>query len=597
MNIKCNNEFLNGGTMLKKFLLLLSLVLCQALVLSAFAFKADVAYARGLEDGIFDITNPETNASVIVNKDSKILLKSIDPNNESIYIVYDLFTDKPAFLAKVFSGEEKVTRTVTYSNDEEWSYSDPSERIVLYYLDGTKIGFETFTNYGRVDAVGDKIFITAGDDSLILDSKTKEVVNKVPYKALTRCGNVALSYSYDSDQEGIIVFDQNLEEVRRYPDYSYYYSISYEDTQIHRVRLKIGEDKYVYNFLDDNGNLLFKDNIENNIGTITKNPVANIIIENTLAQYDFVKKSYVTTPSEITKEEKEKLLTEKEDAFQEEKNENIDKIRQQLSDYEDVYVYNNTYNGRNIYIATYNGRYDITTPSDADKMRFSEISDKYVIDYNVYDNNLKLIAEKVNDVMTSLCDYGYFGVGGVIYDFYGEEVLKLDKQVDFIYEKINGKVYFVDRWLPNYEINPSMTVYDDKFNILYEDIKDFAYMDNNDILFMTDSTSTKIYDKELNVIKDLGIKTRTTYNYTDKYYTLADLDTTRELIVDKDGNILVSGLKDITRMDDEYFVYQNGFKYGVMKYDGEVVVSLSIFDTMKEDANPRDYDSYDIITD
>lgn len=583
--------------MLKKFLLLLSLVLCQALVLSAFAFKADVAYARGLEDGIFDITNPETNASVIVNKDSKILLKSIDPNNESIYIVYDLFTDKPAFLAKVFSGEEKVTRTVTYSNDEEWSYSDPSERIVLYYLDGTKIGFETFTNYGRVDAVGDKIFITAGDDSLILDSKTKEVVNKVPYKALTRCGNVALSYSYDSDQEGIIVFDQNLEEVRRYPDYSYYYSISYEDTQIHRVRLKIGEDKYVYNFLDDNGNLLFKDNIENNIGTITKNPVANIIIENTLAQYDFVKKSYVTTPSEITKEEKEKLLTEKEDAFQEEKNENIDKIRQQLSDYEDVYVYNNTYNGRNIYIATYNGRYDITTPSDADKMRFSEISDKYVIDYNVYDNNLKLIAEKVNDVMTSLCDYGYFGVGGVIYDFYGEEVLKLDKQVDFIYEKINGKVYFVDRWLPNYEINPSMTVYDDKFNILYEDIKDFAYMDNNDILFMTDSTSTKIYDKELNVIKDLGIKTRTTYNYTDKYYTLADLDTTRELIVDKDGNILVSGLKDITRMDDEYFVYQNGFKYGVMKYDGEVVVSLSIFDTMKEDANPRDYDSYDIITD
>ena len=112
---------------------------------------------------------------------------------------------------------------------------------------------------------------------------------------------------------------------------------------------------------------------------------------------------------------------------------------------------------------------------------------------------------------------------------------------------------------------------------------------------MTDSDSTKIYDKEFNVIKDLGIKTRTTYNYTDKYYTLADLDTTRELIVDKDGNILVSGLKDITRMDDEYFVYQNGFKYGVMKYDGEVIVSLSIFDTMKEDANLRDYDSYDII--
>ena len=228
-------------------------------------------------------------------------------------------------------------------------------------------------------------------------------------------------------------------------------------------------------------------------------------------------------------------------------------------------------------------------------MRYSEIADKYVMDYNVYDNNLKLVAEKVNDVMTSLCDYGYFGVNGVIYDFYGEEVLKLDKEVDFIYEKINDKVYFVDRWLPNYEINPSMTVYDDKFNILYEDIKDFAYMTNNDIVFMTDSDSTKIYDKEFNVIKDLGIKTRTTYNYTDKYYTLADLDTTRELIVDKDGNILVSGLKDITRMDDEYFVYQNGFKYGVMKYDGEVIVSLSIFDTMKEDANLRDYDSYDII--
>lgn len=577
--------------MLKKFLLLLSLVLCQALVFSASAFTT---YARGIEDGIFDITNPETNASVIVNKDGKILLKSIDPSNENIYIVYDLFTDKPSYLAKVFSGEEKVTRTVTYSKDEEWSYSDPSERVVLYDLDGKEIGFEVSRGYGSVNSVGDKIVCAIDDESIIYDTKTKEQT-KIPFRGLTKCGNVAISYSYSSDDKGITIYDKNMKEVKKYPDYSYYYSISYEDTLIHRVRHEIEEDKYVYNYLDDDGNLLFDRNVENNIVTINKNPVADIIIGDTIAKYDFVKKSYVASPSTISKEEKEKLLTEKEDTFQEEKNENIDKIRQQLSDYEDVYVYNNTYNGRHIYIASYNGRYEITTPSDADKMLFSEISDKYLMDYNVYDNNLKLVAEKVNNVMTSLCDYGYFGINGVIYDFYGEEVLKLDKEVDFIYEKINDKVYFVDRWLPNYEVNPSMTVYDDKFNILYEDIKDFAYMTNNDIVFMTDSASTKIYDKEFNVIKDLGIKTRTTYNYTDQYYTLADLDTTRELIVDKEGNVLVSGLKDITRMDDEYFVYQNGFKYGVMKYDGEVIVSLSIFDTMKEDANPRDYDSFDII--
>ena len=579
--------------MLKKFLLLLSLVLCQALVFSTSAFTT---YARGIEDGIFDITNPETNASVIVNKDGKILLKSIDPSNENIYIVYDLFTDKPSYLAKVFSGEEKVTRTVTYSKDEEWSYSDPSERVVLYDLNGEEIGFEVAKGYGSVSSVGDKIVCAIDDESIIYDIKTKEQT-KIPFRGLAKCGNVAISYSYSSDDKGITIYDKNMKEIKKYPDYSYYYSISYEDTLIHRVRHEIEEDKYVYNYLDDDGNFLFDRNVENNIVTINKNPVADIIIGDTIAKYDFVKKSYVASPSTISKEEKEKLLTEKEDAFQEEKNDNIDKIRQQLSDYEDVYVYNNTYNGRYIYIASYNGRYEIATPSDADKMLFSEIADKYVMDYNVYDNNLKLVAEKVNNVMTSLCDYGYFGVGGVIYDFYGEEVLKLDKEVDFIYEKINDKVYFVDRWLPNYEINPSMTVYDDKFNILYEEIKDFAYMTNNDIVFMTDSASTKIYDKEFNVIKDLGIKTRTTYNYTDQYYTLADLDTTRELIVDKEGKVLVSGLKDITRMDDEYFVYQNGFKYGVMKYDGEVVVSLSIFDTMKEDANPRDYDSYDIITD
>lgn len=577
--------------MLKKFLLLLSLVLCQALVFSTSAFTT---YARGIEDGIFDITNPETNASVIVNKDGKILLKSIDPSNENIYIVYDLFTDKPSYLAKVFSGEEKITKTVRYSKDEEWSYSDPSERVVLYDLNGEEIGFEVSKGYGSVSSVGDKIVCAIDDESIIYDTKTKEQT-KIPFRGLTKCGNVAISYSYNSDDKGIIVYDKDMKEVKRYPEYSYYYSISYEDTLIHRVRIEVEEDKYVYNYLDDDGNLLFDRNVENNIVTINKNPVADIVIGDTIAKYDFVKKSYVASPSTISKEEKEKLLTEKEDAFQEEKNESIDKIRQQLSDYEDVYVYNNTFEGRHIYIASYNGRYEMATPSDADKMLFSEIADKYVMDYNVYDNNLKLVAEKVNNVMTSLCDYGYFGVGGVIYDFYGEEVLKLDKEVDFIYEKINDKVYFVDRWLPNYEVNPSMTVYDDKFNILYEDIKDFAYMTNNDIVFMTDSASTKIYDKEFNVIKDLGIKTRTTYNYTDQYYTLADLDTTRELIVDKEGNVLVSGLKDITRMDDEYFVYQNGFKYGVMKYDGEVIVSLSIFDTMKEDANPRDYDSFDII--
>ena len=74
-----------------------------------------------------------------------------------------------------------------------------------------------------------------------------------------------------------------------------------------------------------------------------------------------------------------------------------------------------------------------------------------------------------------------------------------------------------------------------------------------------------------------------------KYYNFKDLDTNRAGVMDPDFNILVDGLKSATYLQEKYFTYLNGFKYGLMDYEGNVLLSYSIFDTMSEDSVRDDY--------
>ncbi len=548
------------------------------------------AYADSLSDDVFIISNPVTNAQVATDRNGKILVKSIDANNEYLNTIRDILTEKVAYIIKAYEGEEKVRITNTYGEDT-FSYLEPSHRYEVYDLNGNKIDI-VVDEFANLSAVKDKIIYSTYEKSFIYDTKTGTSSELGDYRAVSKCGNVILAYSYDSDKTGILVLDDNLNQIKKIDGYLYFYSSRIGDKEIEKIRKPIGNDQYVYNFLTEDGDILLPNDIEN-MPKYDSQEVIDLIYGNTIVKYDLIKKQYVSSPSEISNEEKKKII-DREEPTDQENEEMKEKIRQSLSKYEDAYVYENTYNDKKIYIASYDGHYVTATGSDADQ---TYTYDDYVQKYNVYDKDGNLYVEAVENLMTSLTNYGYIGVNGIIYDFDMNEVMRYPKTVNFTDENIDGKVYFLDKWTDNYEVRKSMTLYDEKFGIVKADIEDFAYMSNNGLIFMTDDQSTKLYNKNFELIKDLGLKARVNYNYTDSKYCLVDMKTGRYMVVNNEGDILVSGLKYIGRMEDDYIVYQNGFRYGIMDYNGVEVISLSIFDTIKEDANLSDYNSYDIIED
>ena len=57
-------------------------------------------HAESLNDKVFSIVNPTTKAQIITNKKGNVLLSNIDPEFESIEIVYDVLSNEQAFLLK-----------------------------------------------------------------------------------------------------------------------------------------------------------------------------------------------------------------------------------------------------------------------------------------------------------------------------------------------------------------------------------------------------------------------------------------------------------------------------------------------------------------
>ena len=68
-----------------------------------------------------------------------------------------------------------------------------------------------------------------------------------------------------------------------------------------------------------------------------------------------------------------------------------------------------------------------------------------------------------------------------------------------------------------------------------------------------------------------------------------NLESGRMGVMDDNFNIIINDLKSVTNLEEKSFTYTNGFKYGLMDYDGKVICDFSIFDTMTEDANLNDY--------
>lgn len=563
---------------------------------------SSIVFARGLlKDNIYQIANPINNSNVIVDKNGKVLLKTIDPDNEYISIVYDLYTEEPAFLSKTYMGED--LKEVKY---DDYSYHSPTYRIVYYDLDGNLLDLDIDGASGYCAAWGKYLLIGSDNGTYIYDSEEK-ILNMSELRNFELLGkNLLLNNSQWNDgARRIEIYDRDVNQIKVINDYAYSYRNTINGKGYHQVVLPIknqkdkqitingktyttddDENKVLYNFLDENGDFFFDNPVENEINN-AESDVVDFISGNLYFKYDMAKKQYVSSPSVISDEEREKIIKDTSTSdFMKDRDEdkNIMKLQEKYNNEEYAWVDKQSYNNKNIYAVMYGGT--IINEGTEDE--------KYVEYIDLYDNDLNLKIEHSENIQL-LPKCGYFLNDKDLYDINFNYIMTFDEESKFTIIEKGDNIYIFDRFDYDYQDKEKFNLYDKDFKILKEGISDISWYNNNDCIYVTDDKNTYMYDKDFKLIKELGGRYIIDGYYDDDHMVFTDISTGRYGIMDNEAKILISGLKFIMGLEDEYFIYQNGFKYGLMDYDGNAIVSLSIFSTMKEDARLSDYDSDEII--
>ena len=563
--------------MLKKILLL---VFSFVLLLSFVVF-AD----SSLSDEYFEIYNPNNGNTAIVSRDGKKLLSGV--NNQSItYLVRDLFTGKPSFMYKKYIGEKIIEREES-AGDGSWTMKDTSNRTLFYDLDGNFL-FET-ENFASLNSVDDKVIYSYDNNCYIYDTKEKEL-KKYDFDTYTSFLDdkiVFSNYRYSDRNKVIDIYDKEFNLIKSIVGYEVDNEKAYGN-QNYLLLSRLGNDgDSIYNFLDSDCNLLFDVDVENRTGVDEDSTEILFLYDNKEFSYDMAKKEYISSVSEITKEQKQVLKAEIDpyrlEGYMEENDANMNKVKASLPN-QDAYVTSYDYNNKKIYVAEVERNYVVATNSK------NEIYEEAVSYSNIYDSNANLLAERLIDIEMEPLDNGYIVSNNKVYDFDMRFVRDLPDTYDIERINIDDRTYFLDRVDQDYNNKNSQNLYDSNFNTVFEDCENIILTYERDWIFVTDHNSTKMYDKELNIIKDLHRKIEAlSWQYTDNYIAFMDLNTKRYGILEKDGKVLIDNLKKIDSLRKDYFVYMNGFRYGIMDYDKNVIVSLSIFDDIKDDSNIKDY--------
>ena len=221
---------------------------------------------------------------------------------------------------------------------------------------------------------------------------------------------------------------------------------------------------------------------------------------------------------------------------------------------------------------------------DVDDENFRSHADIYSID-----EKLLMSVDDLNSVWSEqglfLTDFKY------VYDFDLNLVKEFDRETYMQSIDVNGTVFFADNLNRQYESYDHYNIYDEKLNLLYSNIVrsiNYAY---KDYLVLADDNSTKIIDKDNNLIKEFD-RSFEIWGYYDEsdYKTFLDFKTNRMGIIDTNYNIIIDNLKAVSGLEKDCFTFTNGFRYGLMDYDGNEICSFSIFNTMDEDSNLKDYE-------
>ena len=560
--------------MLKKIILI-----CLMFVLT---ISKVVLADSSLSDGYFEISNPQNGNTAIVSRDGKKLLGGVT-NQSIVYLVRDLFTDKPTYMYKKYTGERIINKHEEIG-DNTWDYKDTSARTLFYDLDG-KFLFET-EDFNSLNSIGDKIVYSFSNNCYVYDINDKKLqkMNFDTYSLFSDDKVVFYNYRYSDKTPYIEVYDKDMKLLKSIDGYGIDYTKEYDGATYLLLSKKMTDDKDLYNYLDTDCNLLFPNDVENKAPFDKKSPEQIYIYDNKVFTYDMVKKEYISTVSEISNNEKAKLEIELDSYYNADNREtdpNIEMFEKTIkSDYVNAQAYE--YNGKKIYVVEIVRDF---IPDDDTVDNEYEQTGVYVSYSNIYDSDTNLIKERLKNVDIEPLEYGYIVSEDKVYDFDMKLIRELPTASNLERIQIDDNIYLFDRVDERYEAKNSQNLYDINFNTVFEDCENIVISYDKNWIFVTDHDSTKMYDKKLKVIKDLKKKIKAiNWQYNDDYMVFSNMDSDRYGLIDREGNIIIDKLKKIERLCSDYIVYMNGFRYGIMDYDKNVIVSVSIFDDIKDDS-------------
>lgn len=528
---------------------------------------------------IHSIRNPMTNTTMLVKGDGTIVLKMMEPSIEQVEVIEDIDANTTNYIYKVYSGEGLEKHTYG-EGDSAYESIDMTVRSVFFDKDGKEVGLTTNT-YGAKCSTKDKIIYrdnseTYGENDLkVFNVNTKETTT-LPYSNLETFDGkfIMLTDEYGNDENEVtIICDENFAELKRIDGYS----LNGTETRygVHlvnlsrRVKNENGENDRKYNYLDENYNFIFDEDIDERIYGDTF-PILTVRRGKIAFDYDFSKREKVSEDRPYVEEKT-----------------NWEKIQEEQSKYDDLtrkieesgeYQYVNAF--------VHDGNVIFLAHKSIDVGMFDDDA------CDVYNDKLEMVAT-FKSLDNTFSQEGYIFVNkNTVYNEKLETVKKFD--TNCMIEKIEkfDKVFFSNGTADDYSSRKDFELYDVNFNVVLEHIDSIESSAYDDYIVITKEGNTYFLDKDLKVAKEIpgrALIIRGWYSIETDYKSFTDASTGRMGIIDNNLQIVVDNLKYIDDMKEKFFTYQNGFKYGFMDYDGIPIYTYSVFDTMREDAVEKDF--------
>lgn len=545
---------------------------------------SDVAKDPDFLNKLHLIRNPKTNTEMIVKGDGTIVLKTMEPMIEQIGIIEDVSENTSNYVYKIYNGENLENKTYTYEDGSQFESKELSMRTVFYDKNGKEIGLVTNTygaNYTTKNMIIYRDNSDTSDENYLFayDVMTKETT-KLPYQNLyTYNGNFLMStdaYDESIENEFIIVCDEDFREIKRIEGYSLEGVDKRKGVYLANVSKWVkgnnGESVKKYNYLDENYNFIFDEDIDERIWIETF-PILTVRKGDIAFDYDFSKRKRVSEDRPYVKEEnKWEIIQAERDKYEE----NRLKLQIENDKYEYVSVF--TY-GEDVLYMAYN------------KMGTGMFEDNAC---DIFNENLEKVAT-FDSVDNQYNEEGYLFVNkDTIYNTKLEVVKKFNEKCQLNRMEKFGRIFFANSVSADYSSKKDFELYDVNFNTLYEHLSVVETNTYDDYILLADKDNTMLLDKDANlktIFEGRCIDIKSWYDDDNiGYKVFVDIKNDRMGIVDDKFNITVDNLKVIESLKEKYFTFQNGFKYGLMDYDGNPILTYSIFDTMMEDSVRKDFD-------